>query len=245
MKKSLLMLGLSTSLLATSGWSGTMGPIQVWHSVSAVSLGPVWGNGGTTQTFFLTPEIVKSYRADKSNTTLFDGELFWGVQRDYPTWQGQLGLAVAATSDAKLTGIIWDDADPLFDNYAYSYKVQHTHVALKGKLLADQGYWLIPWISGSIGVGFNTAHAYKDIPLIFEAITNPYFKQHTQTAFTYTVGAGLQKQVSMNWQVGAGYEFADWGRSRLNRAPGQTLNSGLGMNHYYTNGLMFNLTYIA
>ncbi|ASQ46513.1 hypothetical protein clem_09820 [Legionella clemsonensis] len=26
-----------------------------------------------------------------------------------------------------------DDADLLFDNFIYSYKIQHTYVALKGK----------------------------------------------------------------------------------------------------------------
>lgn len=44
---------------------------------------------------------------------------------------------------------------------------------------------------------------------------------------------------------GIGYEFADWGRSQLNRAPGQTLNSGLSLSHLYTNGFLFNLTYSA
>ena len=246
MNRSGLILGLSASLLATTGWSGTMGVAPpVWRSVSALSVGPVWGHGGETQTFYLAPEIEKTYVAKKSNGTLVDGELFFGAQRDYSTFQGQLGLAVAATSNATLSGIIWDDADPQFDNFIYRYKIQHTHIALKGKLLADQGYWLIPWVSGSVGVGFNTAHAFKDVPLIFEALTTPYFHSHTKTAFTYTLGAGVQKPVTQNWQVGVGYEFADWGASRLGRAAGQTLNSGLGASHFYTNGVMFNLTYVV
>jgi hypothetical protein len=45
--------------------------------------------------------------------------------------------------------------------------------------------------------------------------------------------------------VGAGYEFADWGKSGLNRAAGQTLNTGLALNHLYTNGVLVNLTYVA
>jgi opacity protein-like surface antigen len=246
MNKSFLMLGLSASLLAPPLWSGTMGEVvPVWHGVTAVSLGPVWGHGTRTQTFYLTPEIIKSYVGQNSNNAIFDGELFFGVQRDYPTFQGQLGFAVAATSDAHLSGIIWDDADPMFDNYSYRYRVQHTHFALKGKLLADRGYWLIPWISGSIGVAVNTAHAYREMPLIFEALPTPNFGAHTQASFTYTAGAGVQKQMTQNWQVGVGYEFADWGQSRLNRAAGQTLNSGLRMKHYYTNGVMFNLTCIV
>ena len=159
------------------------------------------------------------------------------------TVQGQLGLAVAATSNATLTGAIWDDASPEFDNYTYNYKIQHTHVAVEGKLLADMGYWLVPWVSASLGVGFNNVHSFRNTPTIFEAISNPDFASHTQTAFTYTVGAGVQKALSAHWQVGAGYEFADWGKSQLDRASGQTQNSGLALNHLYTNGLLFSISY--
>ncbi|HAT9492397.1 TPA: porin family protein, partial [Legionella pneumophila subsp. pneumophila] len=39
--------------------------------------------------------------------------------------------------------------------------------------------------------------------------------------------------------------FADWGKSELGRASGQTLNEGLKLNHLYTNGVVLNLTYVA
>lgn len=65
------------------------------------------------------------------------------------------------------------------------------------------------------------------------------------TAFVYTLSAGIQKALNSRWQVGAGYEFADWGQSQLGRASGQTLNSGLSLKHLYTNGILFNLTYVA
>lgn len=177
---------------------------------------------------------------------MFDGEVFGGIQKRLThTLQGQLGLAIAATNDAKLSGVIWDDADPEFNNYTYNYKVQHTHVAVKGKLLADMGYWLIPWISGSLGIGFNNAHSYTNTPTISEAIPNANFTSNTETTLTYTVGAGVQKALSTHWQVGMGYEFSDWGKSQHHRAPGQTMGSGLGLNHLYTNGLLLNLTYTA
>ncbi|HHS9463875.1 TPA: outer membrane protein, partial [Legionella anisa] len=78
-----------------------------------------------------------------------------------------------------------------------------------------------------------------------EALPNPDFADHTKTAFTYTLGAGVQKALNDHWQIGAGYEFADWGKSELGRAFGQTMNSGLALNHLYTNGVLFNLTYVA
>ena len=249
MSKHSFVLVLSASLLTGSAFAGTMGPITQrpdWTWVGTFSAGPVWQSGGATQTFYLTPEIEKTYAANQSTNALFDGEVFVGLQKALSqTLQGQLGLAVAATSNASLTGVIWDDADPEFANYTYSYKLQHTHVAVKGKLLADTGYWLTPWISASLGVGFNNAHSFNNTPLIFEALPNANFSSHTQTSFTYTLGAGVQKALSAHWQVGAGYEFADWGQSQLHRAVGQIMGSGLGLSHLYTNGLLLNLTYTA
>lgn len=247
MKKLFLIGSLAASALSGIASAGTMGPVvPEWRWLGSVSAGPVWtDNPGQLQTFFLTPEIEKTYVPAKSSSTVGDVELLLGAQNAiYPNLLAQFGLAVGITGNAGLAGIIWDDADPQFDNYLYRYRVQHTHVAAKGKLLADMGYWVMPWVSASIGVGFNDAHSYTNTPLIFEAIENPNFRSHTTTAFTYTVGAGLQKAIGENWQVGAGYEFADWGKSRLGRAPAQTLGQGLRLNHLYTNGVMFNLTYL-
>lgn len=240
---------LLTGVLSSTAFAGSMGPIDTssdWRWVGTFSVGPVWESNGQTQTFYLTPEIEKTYAAQQPTHALADGELFIGKQKQLShALQAQLGLAVSTTSDASLAGQIWDDADPQFANYNYSYKIQHTHLAVKSKLLMDKEFWLMPWISGSLGVGFNNAHAYQNTPLIYEAVVNPNFASHTNSTFTYTLGAGVQKTINQHWQVGLGYEFADWGKSNLGRAAEQTLNSGLQINHFYTNGLLFNLTYLS
>lgn len=245
--KIFLCLIISSSIPATA-CAGTMGVMQSEPDVrwvTTISAGPTWSNAGENQTFDLAPSIEKAYIANKSTNTLGAGELFIGVQKQVSDWQGQIGLAGAVSGNAKLQGIIWDDANPKSYNYSYHYKILHSHVALKGKLLKDQGYWLIPWISGSLGVGFNHASGFDNYPLIAAARPNCNFKSNTETAFTYTVGAGLQKSLNDHWQLGVGYEFADWGKSRLDKAPEQTINTGLKLNHLYTNGVLFNLTYIA
>ena len=248
MNKSMVVAAVAAHFLTNSAMAGTMGSIATsqWSKVFALSAGPVWERSGTTQTFYLTPEIENSYVANRSSDVLFNGELFLGFQKALtPTFQGQLGLAIAATNDANLSGAIWNDADILFDNYTYQYKIQHSHVAVQGKLLADAGYWLIPWVSASLGVGFNNAHGFHSTPTIYEALPTPDFRSHTHTAFTYTAGAGVQKALNAHWQIGAGYQFADWGKSQLGPTEEQTLNKGLTLNHLYTNGVLFNLTYLS
>ncbi|MGC1183225.1 outer membrane protein [Legionella sp.] len=232
--------------------AGSMGEVAPPMSfVATLSAGPVWPTSlGRNQTINLVPSIEKTYinQSNQSNQTLVDGELFLGVQTS--SWlpyslQGQLGIAVATTSQAGLSGEIWDDGDPLFNNYSYNYQVRHTHVALKGKLLADRGYYVTPWLSGSIGVGFNDSNSFNSVPLIYEAVPTPPFRNHTVTSFIYTVGAGVQRNITENCQVGVGYEFSDWGNSNLGRAPAQTEGRGLTLNHLYTNGLMFSISYVS
>lgn len=214
--------------------------------VVTLSGGPAWESSGTTQTLNLAPEIEKTYTANKPTSTFAEGEVFLGIQRPLPkALQGQIGLAIAVTGDATLSGDIWDDADPIFDNYTYQYKVNHTHVALKGKLLGDWDWPLMPWVSGSIGIGFNRAYDFNNTPTIYEAIPNSNFSSYTTTAFTYTVGIGFQRKLTKNWQMGVGYEFADWGKNQLGTADGQTTGDVLSLSHLYTNSLLLNLTYTA
>lgn len=249
MKYRLFLSITSAGLLGSTAFAGTMGavvPSKDWTWVGSIAAGPVWARGGETQTFYLAPEIEKTYAARKSTNAIASGELFVGIQKSFSSqWLGQLGLAAATTGNAKLRGVIWDDADPQFDNYSYQYKVRNTRVAVKGKLLFDKCYWFMPWVSASLGVGFNRVHDFTNTPLIFEALPNANFTSHTKTAFTYTLGVGVQRWLSSHWQVGAGYEFADWGKSELGRASEQSLNTGIALNHLYTNGVLLNLTYVA
>lgn len=232
------LAGLSSSIVISGNLNTSY--------VATLSGGPLWENAGETQTFYLAPGIEKTYAAANCTNALTEGELFLGLQKAFPDQiKGQIGLALDITSNAKLSGNIWDDADPQFNNYLYSYQIRHTHISLKGKLLVDRGYFVIPWISGSLGIGFNTAHQFSNTPTICEAVENPNFASSTKTAFSYTLGVGVQKSLTKNWQIGMGYEFADWGRSQLGRATGQTLNSGLALSHLYVNGILLNITYIG
>ncbi|STX88285.1 outer membrane protein [Legionella feeleii] len=220
--------------------------------VFTLSAGPVWTQTPDTETFYLEPEVLRSYVPDNDRDTLAVGELFLGIQRPlYKTINGQIGLAFATTGNANFSGYIWESADPQFNNYVYGYRIQHSHIAIKGKLLTegrvylDKEYAFQPWIDASVGLGLNQARRYYSTPIIPEALPTPGFSSNSKASFTYTVGAGLQKELTSNWQIGIGYQFADWGKSRFGRAAGQSMNNGLTLNHVYTNGVLFNLTYLS
>lgn len=256
----ILLMGIAMQAVAGEDvHDGSLHPWKEMTSTAAytdvfmLSVGPVWqSSGGNETTFYLQPGVQKTFDPNPSNSALADGEFFWGLQRTLTShFAGQLGVAVAATSSAHFTGRVWDDADPDFSNFIYHYRVNHAHVAIKGKLLAnvnERRLWLAsvqPWISGSVGAGLNNATHFTLTQLLPEAFPFPPFHNHNATAYTYTIGIGVQRAIVNQVQVGVGYEFADWGKSQLAPATGQTLGSGLWSNHLYTNGLMFNITYLA
>ena len=215
-----------------------------WLRVTALSLGAARTTNGETQTFYVKPTIKKTYYAADESTVLFNGELFLGAQRAIsPMFSAQVGLALAVDSNAHLSGNIWENADPNFSNYVYNYAINHAHLAIKGKLLADFGQNYQPYVSASIGAGVNNAHGFTITTKRYEEVPAPIFKDNMTLAFAYTLGLGVQTPISDHWQAGLGYEFASWGPSKLARGAGQTVNAGPEISNTYTNALLFLLSY--
>ena len=246
------LYGVLTAILATtvSGniVADTIGAINtsdLGTRVVTLSASPSWSKGGKAQTLFLQPDVEKTYTANKKMEALASGEAFLGWQKSLNhNILGQLGIALAASTDARLSGDQWEDADPDYNNYYYNYKINHWHLAAKAKLLA-QISMVQPYISGSMGLGFNRAHGFDVIPRIEMETPPPPFSDKTQIAFTYTLGLGVQKAVAKNWSVGVGYEFADWGKSRLAQGPMQTVGQGLSLSHLYTHGVQCTISFTA
>lgn len=246
-KTSLLILSTTILSMATmTGFSQSITPPHELSWVGTLSGGSVWTQSFNQQTFYLTPTIEKTYFPQKASQALFNGEVFLGLQKSLNKIINiQFGVAAGGASSVKINGEIWTDADPEFNNHAYSYKIQHAQVSIKGKILTEMTHGLFPWVSGNLGIGINKSSSFNNISLVCGELLNPNYTSKTKTSLVYTLGAGIQKALNQHVQVGVGYEFTDWGQSKLGKAPEQTLNNGLGLSHFYTNGLLFNLTYIA
>ena len=82
MKSNKVVIGVLSALLSGGSIAGTMGSIAPasWMQVMTLSAGVAWANSNDTQTFYLNPEVEKTYSADKNTSALFSGELFYGFQ---------------------------------------------------------------------------------------------------------------------------------------------------------------------
>ncbi|KTD04693.1 hypothetical protein OQJ19_07700 [Fluoribacter gormanii] len=217
---------------------------QVWSSIIIVSGGPAWSDPGKDQYLYPFPPPQNNlYRADSKSDWLGSGELFFGLQHfiGASNMIAQFGLGVAAASDASLSGTVSVDGVP--DVYTYSYKVSHVRAEFKGKLIACGFQTIQPYLSGSFGVGWNHAHDW--LPTTIDPVLYPtyWFSTASTVAFSYTVGLGVQKMLTPNWQVGVGAEFADWGKNYLG-GDSATLDKGPGMPHLYTTELLFSVGYM-
>lgn len=215
--------------------------------ITTLSLGPSWINPGNTQTLSLQSDLNNTYTASSHTSVISAGELFLGKQvllTSLNKFQLQYGLALLGTSSAKLSGDIWVDASPNFNNFYYHYSIQHSHVAFKTKLITQEIFNIQAYFNGSVGVGFNRADQYNNQAKISEEIPPPFFTNQTTTSFAYTLGAGIQKQLSQHWIIGVGYLLTDWGLTKLGYAPGQTTLQTISMNHVYMNQLEFNMSYL-
>lgn len=216
------------------------------HNIPVVTLsaGPAWYLPSTTQTIALEPDVIKTYVDDGKTRVLSSAELFFGIQC-YAGAQiySQFGLTAGYAGNASLRGDIWEDNNPNFNNYFYRYQINHGRVGIKEKLIGDWGYFVQPYIEGSAAIAFNHAFDFTISPKIVEEVPAPTFTSDTTTGFAYTVGAGVQTNLSKCWQAGIGYEFTELGKSQLGPAVGQLVNRGMRITHLYTHQLLFSLSY--
>lgn len=214
--------------------------------VITLSVGPVWYQAGKTQTLTLYDDFLNTYVAGNTNKPLTSGELFIGLQHTLtPTIFGQLGLAYSMATSALPNGDIWETADPEFNNLTYQYKIEHKQLSLKGLLFSAPIHKVYqPYMGASLGVGFNESTHFSQTPKLVEIVSSPNFQSHQQTVFSYTLSAGVRRFIAKHWQIGAGYEFGDWGRSALSETADQTQSGALTVSHVYTHQLQLSVTYL-
>lgn len=213
----------------------------VWSSIITLSGGPAWSSPGQSQYRYpLLPFPQTTYYTPISDSpTMTAGEIFFGLQRIiFPGITGELGIGLAGSRYARLLGVVAVNGVPNVSTY--EYQVVHGRAEFKGKLIAN-AYRIQPYASGSLGAGWNNSHDYRATTIDPVNFPAPWFASQTTISFAYTLGLGIQTLITPHWQVGVGYEFADWGKARLGLDAG-SLIPGPSLTHLYSNQLLFSLS---
>jgi opacity protein-like surface antigen len=185
-------------------------------TLTTVNYIPILGPGPTLLgSTTLTTFITNTYSAITSTQTTATGEAFFALQWALDEFtNNQLGIGIGAAGDVTERGTITVNGTPSLSGY--EYKVDHTKLVLRDKMIFGQFTSFQPYITGALGTSFNTAHSYITSPPINQSVSAPDFTDKTNSfGFTYSVGCGVQKNINPNWSVALGYEFEDWGTSGL------------------------------
>lgn len=266
MKTNILTIAALTTLLSTHVFAGSMGienesepcwgpagscwgtpkldppPLQTVLSLSA---GPAWTAKGTAQTVLLPLGNVNTYSAISAHHLLGSGELFLGKQKQLnQKFSAQAGIELGLAGQAQFEGNVYTNSDPNFNYYTYRYDVAHARVAAKAKLLAHLGHRITPYVSASLGIGSNRASGFTTSPLITNPPATPQYTSNTRMTIPYTLGLGVQGDITETFQLGLGYEFLSWGRSELGNAVGQIASKTICESNIYSNVFLVTATYV-
>jgi opacity protein-like surface antigen len=135
-------------------------------------------------------------------------------------------------------------ANPNFDTLNFNYDARA--VPLFGMLtLAGNFGHFAPYVIGGLGVSWNKAYNYNEVP------TNPnltalpmrtMFNSRTQVEFAWTVGAGIAYAVTQSTSIGLEYRYTNYGNLALNPAPQQATRQILNLGKMTANALLVRMT---
>ncbi len=160
------------------------------------------------------------------------------------TMRWQTGVSYYANPNPYQTeGIRYAYSLPDEGNIRYSYEVFSQRLLFENKYLWEMTDRLFGYLMGGLGVAFNEAKNYQETALNGRTLANGNFEDHTYTAFTYTLGLGLEVAVIDDMRVGLGYQFSDLGKVSLGDFNQGNLGATLMNDHTPTQELVFLLSY--
>lgn len=244
---SLFLLFIATDSFAGTTGSFNKNPFSV-HPVITISAGAAVAKVGQSQTLTMDGDFTEyRYSAGDSHSNQLLGGVFVGTESFLsPRWGLQFGLGFYIPKRFSAEGILSQGIDiPSSDLFTYRYKVRTSQLLVEGKLLYIIREQFYPYVVLGLGTAFNRAYDYSTTVPPFLTFT-PQFMDHKTTHFSYSVGAGLDINVLTSLRLGAGYRFADFGKTNLGDGTIDVLpfTSTLQQSHLYVHQAMVQLTYL-
>jgi opacity protein-like surface antigen len=178
------------------------------------------------------PVVFNAHRKDLTNAIV--GGFAGSEMFVRPDWHIQLGFGYNQPTAFEDRGTITPGG------YAYSYSVKAHQALIAGKLLYNCLGRFHPYFAGGFGVSFLDAYDFTD-PRYGARI-----EDHSNTSWTWNVGAGVDYNLTPAWRLGVGYRYNDFGRVDLGNAifGGIKTSSTLKQNHFTASEVLGEISYI-
>lgn len=166
-----------------------------------------------------------------------------------PAYQLSLGLAGYFFQLAQVQGIEYPFINAgLFDSLNYGFHAKSASLMVEAKAVYTP-HALQPYAVLGIGPAWNKLSAYHEQASNFSSSAAPAqpFSNHSQTVFSYELGAGLQYLLKedpkhhVRYYGSAGYQYFNLDKATLGPSAAQTTADRIKIKNLYTQGVIFTL----
>jgi opacity protein-like surface antigen len=213
--------------------------------------------GGNNQSFGGSDTDMFTYaNSNKSKNTGFIG-LFVGAEHSipclsYPGLSLRAGVEYNSFGNMSINGVNTVGIDPgTATNYYYQYDYQTQQVLGVVKLLATTYERFHVYGEVGLGAALNQLSHYNATTAQTGNINiTPDFNNHSQTQFSYTLGLGVEADITQNVRVGVGYRYSNFGTPTFGNGMVNFGNYhaavpfGLRNANSYTNQFIANISYV-
>lgn len=216
------------------------------HPVVTLSSGKASANIFSSTIIHFTP-----YQNTYVGTNHFDSEndtgLFIGVETSFlEKWAWQIGLSYFVNNAFTAKGNVYQFSDPAYNNLTYQYQIVSRRISVEGKLSHELHNVWHPYILASLGMATNRAYGYTEYPVTdFDVPMSMPFGNHTNKTFTFSLGLGVDVNLSEHIRIGAGYRFVDLGSAALGTTPLETGNQTITNPDIHANELLAQVSFIG
>lgn len=217
-----------------------------FHPIVALSLGLAKTNVYSSKSILFGSYPNSYIGTNHDDTEMATGFFIGGETVFLDNWAGQIGLSYVENKSFTENGNVYEFADPAFNNLTYQYRIKSRRVSLETKISHLFRHVLHPYVSASLGEAFNQAYAYTEYPVTSADVpmTQP-FANHLSRSLTYSVGFGIDVDLTEHVRLGAGYRFADLGNANLGITPLQSSTNKISNTHLYTNEVLAQLEFVG
>ena len=207
------------------------------------------------QTYFGADDSVFSYSGTKSNSSPFLIGLGMGAEKQLSNsnFRARAGLEYITIWPTQINGLHSVGDEPqtyTLYNTHYQMQTQQTLLTARVSKALQQDYHL--YLMAGLGLSFNRLSQYRTSTVDSGSFNlTPSFANHTQSSFSYSLGAGIEREIEEHIRLGLGYRFSDLGKASFGL--GQVMMNTyaapvpftLVSSHAYSNQLLVQLSYIA
>jgi opacity protein-like surface antigen len=241
------MIGLSAILPAFSYANFFSDPC--WNVMVSIGAGAaITSNAGCSQSFPIENPVTDefyTYTAHKTTQTQAIFDVFLGAEwHATPCWRLQFGVDYITPAFFTAKGSLIQGADVQSENsYAYQYLMKTQQLYFEGKCIYTDLCYFSPYLFMGLGAAFNKAYRFSTT--VPDTITfTRIYKDHTNTSFSYAVGAGIDFEIFSNIHLDVCYRFANMGRVALGSATIDDIpvKGTLTQSHLYANQVLAQIT---